>query len=88
MRGLADRVAVITGAGSGIGLATAMRLASEGTRIVAVDVDEAAGKSVADETGGMFVRADGSTKSRTRPTAASTSPSTTPASPRPTTTRS
>ena len=41
MRGLADRVAVITGAGSGIGLATAMRLASEGTRIVAVDVDEA-----------------------------------------------
>jgi NAD(P)-dependent dehydrogenase (short-subunit alcohol dehydrogenase family) len=58
MRGLADRVAVITGAGSGIGLATAMRLASEGTRIVAVDVDEAAGKQVADETGGLFVRAD------------------------------
>jgi len=58
MRGLADRVAVITGAGSGIGLATAMRLASEGTTIVAVDVDEAAGKQVADETGGLFVRAD------------------------------
>jgi NAD(P)-dependent dehydrogenase (short-subunit alcohol dehydrogenase family) len=58
VRGLADRVAVITGAGSGIGLATATRLASEGTRIVAVDVDEAAGKSVADETGGLFVRAD------------------------------
>jgi len=58
MRGLADRVAVITGAGSGIGLATAMRLASEGARIVAVDVDEAAGKSVAGETGGLFVRAD------------------------------
>jgi NAD(P)-dependent dehydrogenase (short-subunit alcohol dehydrogenase family) len=35
-----------------------MRLASEGTTIVAVDVDEAAGKSVADETGGLFVRAD------------------------------
>ena len=58
MRGLADRVAVITGAGSGIGRATAMRLASEGTTIVAVDVDEAAGKSVAGETGGLFVRAD------------------------------
>jgi len=58
MRGLADRVAVITGAGSGIGLAAAMRLASEGTTIVAVDVDEAAGKQVADETGGLFVRAD------------------------------
>jgi NAD(P)-dependent dehydrogenase (short-subunit alcohol dehydrogenase family) len=58
MRGLADRVAVITGAGSGIGLATAIRLASEGSKIVAVDVDEAAGKPVADETGGVFVRAD------------------------------
>jgi NAD(P)-dependent dehydrogenase (short-subunit alcohol dehydrogenase family) len=58
MRGLADRVAVITGAGSGIGLATAMRLAAEGARIVAVDVDETAGKSAADEAGGLFVRAD------------------------------
>jgi NAD(P)-dependent dehydrogenase (short-subunit alcohol dehydrogenase family) len=58
MRGLADRVAVITGAGSGIGLATAVRLAAEGARIVAVDVDETAGKSVADEVGGLFVRAD------------------------------
>jgi NAD(P)-dependent dehydrogenase (short-subunit alcohol dehydrogenase family) len=58
MRGLADRVAVITGAGSGIGLATARRLAAEGARIVAVDVDEAAGKSAAGETGGLFVRAD------------------------------
>jgi NAD(P)-dependent dehydrogenase (short-subunit alcohol dehydrogenase family) len=58
MRGLADRVAVITGAGSGIGLATAMRLAAEGVRIVAVDVDETAGKSAADEVGGLFVRAD------------------------------
>jgi NAD(P)-dependent dehydrogenase (short-subunit alcohol dehydrogenase family) len=58
MRGLADRVAVITGAGSGIGLATAMRLAAEGARIVAVDVDETAGKSAAGEAGGVFVRAD------------------------------
>jgi NAD(P)-dependent dehydrogenase (short-subunit alcohol dehydrogenase family) len=58
MRGLADRVAVITGAGSGIGLATAMRLAAEGARIVAVDVDETAGKSAAGEAGGLFVRAD------------------------------
>jgi NAD(P)-dependent dehydrogenase (short-subunit alcohol dehydrogenase family) len=58
MRGLADRVAVITGAGSGIGLATAMRLADEGARIVAVDIDETAGKSAAAEVGGLFVRAD------------------------------
>jgi NAD(P)-dependent dehydrogenase (short-subunit alcohol dehydrogenase family) len=58
MQGLADRVAVITGAGSGIGLASAMRLAAEGARIVAVDVDETAGKQVAGETGGLFVRGD------------------------------
>jgi NAD(P)-dependent dehydrogenase (short-subunit alcohol dehydrogenase family) len=58
MQGLADRVAVITGAGSGIGLASALRLAAEGARIVAVDVDEAAGKAAADETGGLFIQAD------------------------------
>ena len=58
MQGLAGRVAVITGAGSGIGLASATRLAAEGARIIAVDVDEAAGKAAADETGGLFVRAD------------------------------
>ena len=37
---LAGRVAVITGAGSGIGLATAKRLASEGAKVVAVDMNE------------------------------------------------
>jgi NAD(P)-dependent dehydrogenase (short-subunit alcohol dehydrogenase family) len=58
MRGLADRVAVITGAGSGIGLAAATRLAAEGSRIVAVDIDEQAGKSAADQAGGLFVQAD------------------------------
>ena len=41
---LRDRVAVITGAGSGIGLASARRLAEEGARVVAVDIDEAAGR--------------------------------------------
>ncbi|GAA1305882.1 MULTISPECIES: 3-oxoacyl-ACP reductase [Planotetraspora] len=58
MQRLQDRVAVITGAGSGIGLATAQRFAQEGAKIVAVDLDEAAGTKVADEVGGLFVRAD------------------------------
>jgi NAD(P)-dependent dehydrogenase (short-subunit alcohol dehydrogenase family) len=58
MRGLQDRVAVITGAGSGIGLASARRLAEEGAKVVAVDLDEAAGKAAAAETGGLFVQAD------------------------------
>lgn len=58
MARLDDRVAVITGAGSGIGLAAARRLAAEGARVVCVDIDEAAGKAAADEVGGLFVRAD------------------------------
>ncbi len=58
MRRLQDRVAVITGAGSGIGLASARRMAAEGAVIVAVDIDERAGKSAAEETGGRFIAAD------------------------------
>lgn len=55
---LAGRVAVVTGAGSGIGLASARRLAAEGARVVCVDVDELAGEAVAAEVDGLFVRAD------------------------------
>jgi NAD(P)-dependent dehydrogenase (short-subunit alcohol dehydrogenase family) len=55
---LAGRVAVITGAGSGIGRATARRLGAEGARVVAVDIDEAGGEVVAAEVGGEFVRCD------------------------------
>lgn len=36
-----ERVAIVTGAGSGIGRATALRMASEGARLVLVDWDEA-----------------------------------------------
>jgi NAD(P)-dependent dehydrogenase (short-subunit alcohol dehydrogenase family) len=58
MQRLQDRIAVITGAGSGIGLASARRLAAEGATVVAVDVDGAAGKRAAEEVGGLFVHAD------------------------------
>ena len=55
---LANRVVVITGGGSGIGRASARRLAEEGARVVIADVDTAAGKAAADEVGGLFVPVD------------------------------
>jgi NAD(P)-dependent dehydrogenase (short-subunit alcohol dehydrogenase family) len=58
MQRLTGRVAVITGGGSGIGLASARRLASEGARVVVGDVDEAAGAAAAKEVDGTFVRTD------------------------------
>ena len=49
---------MVTGAGSGLGLASARRMADEGARIVAVDIDESAAAVAAKETGGEFVAAD------------------------------
>ena len=55
---LKDRVAVITGAGSGIGLAAARRFAAEGANVVAVDIDDAAGEKAAAQVDGLYVHAD------------------------------
>jgi NAD(P)-dependent dehydrogenase (short-subunit alcohol dehydrogenase family) len=66
MQRLQDRVAVITGAGSGIGLASARRMAAEGAKVVAVDIDKAAGQAAAEETGGIFVAADVSSEEDVR----------------------
>jgi NAD(P)-dependent dehydrogenase (short-subunit alcohol dehydrogenase family) len=58
MQRLQDRVAVITGAASGIGLAATRRLAAEGAHVVVADVNEQAGKETADAVSGMFVKTD------------------------------
>jgi NAD(P)-dependent dehydrogenase (short-subunit alcohol dehydrogenase family) len=52
------RTAVITGGGSGIGKATAQRLAAEGANVVVVDMNLDAAQAVADEVGGLAVQAD------------------------------
>ncbi|QNI06382.1 3-oxoacyl-ACP reductase [Mycobacterium kubicae] len=57
-RRLADRVAVITGGGSGIGLAAGRRMRAEGATIVVADIDAQAGEAAADELAGLFVPVD------------------------------
>ncbi|MDL1899106.1 SDR family NAD(P)-dependent oxidoreductase, partial [Anaerolineae bacterium CFX7] len=44
---LQDKVAIITGAGSGIGRATAVCFANEGAQIVACDMDAAGAQETA-----------------------------------------
>jgi NAD(P)-dependent dehydrogenase (short-subunit alcohol dehydrogenase family) len=55
---LTGKVAVVTGAGGGIGLATARRFTAEGAKVICADIDEAAGTAAAREVGGEFTRVD------------------------------
>jgi NAD(P)-dependent dehydrogenase (short-subunit alcohol dehydrogenase family) len=55
---LENKVAVVTGAGSGIGLATARRFAAEGAHVVCADIDRTSGSAAAAEVGGTFVAVD------------------------------
>lgn len=60
---LTEKVAVVTGAGGGIGRSAALRFAEEGARVVVSDIDEKSGQETArmiEQSGGsaMFVRTD------------------------------
>jgi NAD(P)-dependent dehydrogenase (short-subunit alcohol dehydrogenase family) len=59
---LAGRTAVITGGGSGIGLATAKRFRAEGANIVIGDVGVEAGEAAAKSVEGTFVKVDVTSK--------------------------
>ncbi len=61
MFSLEGKIAVITGAASGIGKATAVRFAKAGANVVLADTQDAS--HVAEMTGGLFVRTDVSSES-------------------------
>ena len=55
---LDGRIGIITGAASGIGAATARALAREGAKLILTDLDDAGGKALATEIGGVYIHHD------------------------------
>lgn len=64
LAGIAGRTAIVTGAASGIGAATARRLATEGARVVCVDRDEEGLAAVVAELPGEGVAVTADSRAR------------------------
>jgi 2-hydroxycyclohexanecarboxyl-CoA dehydrogenase len=58
LQGIAGRVAFVTGAGQGIGRATALRLAREGAQVCVNDIDPETADAVAEEVSGLSAPCD------------------------------
>jgi 3-oxoacyl-[acyl-carrier protein] reductase len=68
------RVAVVTGAGQGLGEAIARRLAADGCEVVALDVDDDRATAVAGDIGGRFLHCDVADPDAVRAAAAAVGP--------------
>jgi len=55
---LTNKRAIVTGGASGIGAATVRAYAREGARVVALDIDDAAGSRICEDVGAAFLRCD------------------------------
>jgi NAD(P)-dependent dehydrogenase (short-subunit alcohol dehydrogenase family) len=53
-----DKVAIVTGGGSGMGAATARLLSRKGAKVAILDINEASAQSVAEEIGGLAIVCD------------------------------
>ena len=55
MKRVEDKVIIVTGAASGLGLADAKALIAEGAKGIMTDIDAEKGDSLASEIGGIFL---------------------------------
>jgi 3-oxoacyl-[acyl-carrier protein] reductase len=69
---LAERVAVVTGAGQGIGREIARSLRSFGANVVLADIDGGAAKAAAEEVGGLGLACDVTSEEQVRSVVADT----------------